>query len=349
MRGAAGYLRRRQTQVFLVRADNRVSPPAGILNVWLFHSHSIGAIYYTCLMKLRHGLYAAILLALALYRPGVAALFDHSEYDTVLRDHVDDEGYVDYTSIRQNSLTALESYFERLAEADLAGWSPQERLAFWINAYNARVIYAVAQKPGLKKISDDFNLFNRPFKIAGRMLSLNDIKHRILRGTLNRDNHQGPILGLSFAAVNPEIHFGLVSGDLSCPKLRASAYTAENVGEALHANSLAFVNSFRYVNVADGRLKTSSLFKWYAGDFATSGDVPTFILSRILPNKRGDADAVKQLLETAYQKTLFAYDWTINDQQNNPSLQQPRLAPAPDEIPPDALSNSDPDLGEIRK
>ena len=294
-------------------------------------------------MTLRRRLSIAIVLAAAIGRPSMAAIFDHSEFDAVLHHYVDEDGYVDYASIRQNSMTALESYFERLAGADTAGWSPQERLAFWINSYNARVIYAVAQKPRLKKMSDDFNIYNRPFKIAGRMLSLNDIKHRILRGTLNKDNRQGPIPGWSFKTANPEIHFGLADGSVSCPKLRASAYTAENVKEALHANSLAFANSFKYISVADGHLEMSSLFKWYAGDFKASGGVRMFILTRMLPKQRGDIDAVKQLLTKAYAKTRFHYDWTVNDRKNKPAAPTP-WSPSPDEIPPDALSTSNPDL-----
>ena len=285
----------------------------------------------------------ASLLVLVLGHPGAAAIFDHSTFDEILHHYVDDEGYVDYASIRQNSMTALESYFERVAAADLTGWSPDERLAFWINAYNARVIYAIAKKPTLKKISEDFELLNRPFKITGRLLSPNDIVHRILRGTVNKDNRQGPIAGISFKTVNPEIHFGLVCGALSSPKLRPAAYTAENVREALHANSLAFANSDKYISVSDGHLEMSSLLKWYADDFKAAGGISVFILSRILPNHRGDADALKLLLTTANPKTTFRYDWSLNDKRNK-VVQADHSAPSAEEIPADALSTSNPDL-----
>ncbi len=245
-----------------------------------------------------------------------AALFDHSNFDEILHRYVDEEGLVDYDSIRRNSLTALESYFERTADADLNGWPYAERLAFWINVYNARVIDLIAHKTYLKKISQDFEMFNRPFKVAGVMLSLNDIEHRILRGTTNPDNKKGPIRGLTLAKRDPRIHFALVCGAVDCARLRNFAYTAENVDDTLYDNASHFANSSKHVDIVDGKLKLSSLLKWYAKDFADSGGVARYLSGLISPEKRGDAEDIKRLLATDLKKAEYAYDWTINDQKN---------------------------------
>src|SRR5689334_18472280 len=94
------------------------------------------------------------LLSLLVAGPAAhAALFDHSSYDSILRHYVNDHGGVDYAGIRRNAISSLESYLAQLAEADLSGWPERERLAFWINAYNAHVLDLVANKPQLKKIS----------------------------------------------------------------------------------------------------------------------------------------------------------------------------------------------------
>lgn len=296
-------------------------------------------------MRRRGALGVGIALFCCFPRPGAAALFDHSAYDSVLHHYVDSEGLVDYRSIRLNSLTTLESYFELIADADMAGWPYAERLAFWINAYNARVIYEVAQKPHLKKISEDFNLFNRPFKVAGRRLTLNDIKHRILRGTVNPDTKQGPIPGVSFGQVDPRIHFALVCGTVSGPKLRNTAYAAESLEADLLTSAAAFANSYEYVGVIDGRLQLSSLFKWYARDFDRVGGVPAYLSSLITPSRGGEADAVRKLLKTGYKKALFTYDWTVNEQGFKMSP-GPGNSPDSNEIPPDAFSTSNPSLGD---
>ena len=61
----------------------------------------------------------------------------HDLYDGVLQKHVDSQGRVNYAALKSNP-QALESYLDLLAAAspeDLP--TPQARLAFWINAYNA--------------------------------------------------------------------------------------------------------------------------------------------------------------------------------------------------------------------
>jgi len=280
--------------------------------------------------------------------PAVAGQFDHSSYDTVLRHYVDDEGLVDYDSIRQNSMTALESYFERLAEANPKDWSTNERLAFWINAYNARVLYLIAERPKLRLVSDDMALFDKPFKVAGRMLTLNDIEHRILRDTKNDKNGEGPIPGLSFSKVDPRIHFALVNGTVSCPTLRNFAYTAENINVTLQVNAAAFANSYKYVAVEDGHLKLSSLLKWYADDFASVGGVQHYLMSLLSPEQGGDADAVRPLLERSYGTSSFTYDWSVNE-QSSIAFKQPRHIgkPAP-ETRPDILSVNNPTSSAVK-
>ncbi len=221
-------------------------------------------------------------------------------------------GSMDYASIRQNSLSALESYFERMADADLNGWPYPECVAFWINAYNARVIDVIAHKPYLAKVSDDFELFNKPYKVAGEMLSLNDIEHRILRGTKNPDNKKGPISGLTLPKQDVRIHFALVRGTVDSPRLRNFAYTAENVNDTLDEDAARFANNSRYIEIIDYHLKLSSMLKWYAKDFASVGGVATYLSGLITADKRGDADAVKQLLATDFKNAVYTYDWTIN-------------------------------------
>jgi hypothetical protein len=280
-------------------------------------------------MKLPLFFVIGAILFLSFSRPAAAGIFDHSSYDAVLRRYVDEKGRVDYDSIRLNSLTALESYFERLADADMAGWPTAERLAFWINAYNARVIYLIAEKPDLKKISDDFEMFDQPFKIAGQKLTLHDIERRMLRGT------------------DPRVHFALVCGAVGSPTLRNAAYTAENLNSNLQTDAAAFANSPQYVDVVDGHLKLSRMLKWYADDFKSVGGVQTYLLSLLTPEEDGDATAVMQRLQKPDEKISFTYDWTVNDQKNFAS-EKSYYGPPPSEIPRDASETSQTDLSQMK-
>jgi hypothetical protein len=260
--------------------------------------------------------------------PSQAALFDHSTLDGILRHYVDQDGYVDYDSIRLNSMTALESYFETMAGTDLAGWPAAERRAFWINAYNAQVLYRVAQNSRLKKMSAAWWILDRPFKVAGGMSSPIDIK-RLLR-------KEG----------EPRILFSLSDGTLGGPKLCGTAYTADNLDVLLQTNASAFVNSPQNVKVEDGHLQLSKFFNWYARDFQKEGGVQAFISELLNPNQRDDADLMRRLLTMAYRKTTFVYNWTFNDLKNK-AVAAPRQTGLPDAvIPPDAFSTSNPDLSK---
>lgn len=226
-----------------------------------------------------------------------AASFDHSAYDAILRKYVNDEGWVDYEMIRRNARKDLDGYLARLAEASLEGWRYEEKLAFWINAYNAHMIENILNHPEMKKVSENFVLFDIPFKVAGGNYTLNDIESRIRK-------------------FDPRIHFALVCAAVSCPKLQNFAYTADNLEATLQAAAVRFAYLSKHVAIVKGRLRLSSLLKWYKDDFTDVGGVPLY-LSRLLKlTHRPDVGAIEELLKTQFDKADYEYDWTVNDIRN---------------------------------
>jgi len=298
-------------------------------------------------MKCERPLTLSLALVSAFSPLASAGLFDHSLYNAILRHYVDEKGYVDYNSIQLNGMTALESYFERLAAADLSGWTVPERAAFWINAYNARVIYLLAQTPKLKKVAEGSDIFDHPFKVAGQMLTLHDIKDRILRAKRNEKNGRGPILGLSLEKIDPRIHFALVNGTLGSPSLRNTAYTAENLGLFLEFAAAAFVNSSKGVSAYDGHLELSRIFQWYRADFESVGGVRAYVMKHLDPEKRGDAPEIMKLLEGESRQTSYRYDWTVNNRMYAREI-RPHYEPNPAKIPADAFTTSNHELNETK-
>lgn len=70
--------------------------------------------------------------------PAAAQSFDHSDFDRLLRAHVTAEGLVDYDAFDRSPESL--AYKAALAGANIAALPPGERLALWINAYNAYTI-----------------------------------------------------------------------------------------------------------------------------------------------------------------------------------------------------------------
>src|SRR6056297_951656 len=69
-----------------------------------------------------------------------------------------------------------------LAESDLDALTPDERLAFWLNAYNAATGDALLSDP--TRLANRRQFFSTPrLTVAGEALSLDAVEHGILRGS----------------------------------------------------------------------------------------------------------------------------------------------------------------------
>jgi hypothetical protein len=66
--------------------------------------------------------------------------FDHTAFDVLLRAHVAG-GLVDYDAFAKSP--KFPNYVESLAKADITSLPKAERLAFWINTYNAYMIQLI--------------------------------------------------------------------------------------------------------------------------------------------------------------------------------------------------------------
>ena len=134
----------------------------------------------------------AIICLLSLIAPrAMAAGFDHSALDGLLKSHVSsrDGGrstVVDYAGIGQ-SLPALKAYLDttaKVSQQTFDGWPKPEQLAFLINVYNARTLELVLEGyPGIASIKDLGSLLSSPWQksfvpLFGKTMSLDDIENR---------------------------------------------------------------------------------------------------------------------------------------------------------------------------
>ncbi|MFQ5356273.1 MAG: DUF547 domain-containing protein [Mariprofundaceae bacterium] len=141
-----------------------------------------------------------------------------------------------------------------------------EKIAFYINAYNILAIKMVIDHWPLKSIRDVGSLFipvwKRPAgKIGGMVVSLDDIEHKILR-----------------PMHDPRVHMAIVCASISCPDLRREAYRAVHINEQLNDQSRAFLaNPGKGVRVEDERIFVSKIFDWFEEDFDNTGGVSAFM------------------------------------------------------------------------
>lgn len=248
----------------------------------------------------------------------------HADFDRVLQHFVNDKGRVDYAALQQHA-GDLERYYSLLA-AHSPDSHPElfptehDRLAYWINAYNAAAIQIVLAHYPITSVADvrrpwvffflprksGFFLFQR-LTLGGATTSLYTLENRVIRKRF----------------ADPRIHFALNCASLGCPHLPQHAFHAADLEAQLDREARAFVAKARNVRV-DHTTKTvwlSEIFKWYKKDFLawyrhTHPQHDATLLSYIaayLP-----ADKAAELQRAApYRIRFVPYDWCLNDQREN--------------------------------
>jgi hypothetical protein len=222
----------------------------------------------------------------------------HAQFDSLLQKHVNTEGWVDYKGFIQDSIL-FKSYLDLLSKnhPNDKNWSLDERLAYWINAYNAFTIKLICDyypvksikdvKSGIPFVSDTWTI--KFFNIEGKSYNLNDIEHGIVRPKFN----------------DPRIHFALNCASKSCPPLLNEAYMAEKLAIQLDNQAKAFINdNNRNKILSPQKAEVSKLFTWFAGDFKKASPSVIAFLNQY---------ATTKLAENAnldYQE----YDWGLNEQ-----------------------------------
>lgn len=220
--------------------------------------------------------------------PAYAAEPDWGDYARLLERHVREDGAanrVDYAALRH------ELVFERVVE-QLAAFPPErlasreERLAFYVNAYNILAIKVVLDHWPLQSIRDAGSLLRPVWRrpagvVGGRTVTLDEIEHGLLR-----------------ALGEPRIHIAIVCASMSCPDLRREPYTAAQLDDQVRR----FLNhTVKGLRVEDGRIRTSRISGWFAPDFEPAGGVEAFVR-----RYRTDLPAGHPL------HTDLPYDWSLN-------------------------------------
>jgi hypothetical protein len=250
---------------------------------------------------------------------------DHLILRGIMGEHVVPGGdyvYFDYDSLAASDegLLLLDRYLAMLdvVTADQLRDGP-ERLAYWINGYNAAVIRGVVARYGGDRaysVSEGgFRFFDEPSQsFGGEPLSLAQIEHAIMRGDESHaaferstPEQQARFRELfsslwSGGPADARIHMALNCASLSCPDLLAAdpyIFRAETMEAQLDEVARAFAENASKGAGANG---ISQLFDWYADDFEPVYGNPAGFLSR---HRSMGLDGVNL-------DRFITYDWSLN-------------------------------------
>jgi hypothetical protein len=234
-----------------------------------------------------------------------------------------DSGLVHYR-LWQKDQAGLEDFINSLATLDQAVYEKydvQERLAFWLNVYNALAIKSVLDHYPIKTTVDYFpqssiRQFNDgwevlKFEVMGQPITLYDIEHNRLR--------------LGFR--DPRVHFAVASASIDSARISKEPFVAAGLDQRLDNLTRQFFaqpNNFAF-DPDKGTVRVSKIFSWFTLDFASKAgygkmvfpppkdeDIILSYISLYLPEDRRQAlDKARQERRLSFD--YLPYDWALND------------------------------------
>jgi len=235
---------------------------------------------------------------------------DHTLLTDLLREYVTN-GSVNYRDLcEEGGVGRLETYISQLAATDPATIiDDDERLAFWINAYNAYTLKIICDNYPVKSINDlhfgglyvgtvlNKTAWDKEFVVVGgETYSLNDVEHKIIRPQFE----------------DARAHYALVCAAVSCPPLRSEAYTGEQLDEQLDDQGWIFFAepNKNYFDRDKKIAYLSKIMDWYKGDFGEDDEALLLAVASYLPD-----DLARDIRANpgAWDIKHTEYDWSLNE------------------------------------
>ena len=231
----------------------------------------------------------------------------HLLFTQILNDYVFN-GLVNYIKLKDDK--RLDKYLEQLENTNPDNLlTDDDKLAFWINAYNAYTLKFIVEEYPVESINDLHwgGLYlgsllgttiwdDEKIIINGKRLSLNNIEHDIARKIFNEER----------------VHFVMVCASYSCPPLRDEAYEGIKLNEQLNEQARIFFND-ETKNKFDLKKRIaylSKIFDWYDDDFGKDKNEILIYVSQYL-----DENLAKQIKDNIneWQIDYLSYNWDLNE------------------------------------
>jgi hypothetical protein len=233
-----------------------------------------------------------ILLAIVVFfENSTVYAIDHQLFDQVLKAHVAD-GVVNYPAIQEDS--RYWDYLDYLAETNPDSFpTREEKLAFWINAYNALAIKGILDGQRPSGFLSRIHFFTKNYNLAGDKIDLYDLERKII---------------IPFG--EPRIHFAIVCSSSSCPKLISEAYSADKLDLQLDKSARLFINNMdkNQFDINQKVARVSKIFDWFPEDFINHSET----VQQYLGSYIDDPAIAESLLQNQFKLKYLNYDWSLN-------------------------------------
>jgi hypothetical protein len=242
----------------------------------------------------------------------------HKPLDQILDINVRD-GLVYYRALRAGR-AQLDRYAASLnvPAATYQGWSREQQMAFWLNAYNTFVLQTVIDHYPIKGSSRNYPS-NSVRQIPG---AFEQMKHRAAGQSVTLDEIEKTILP---PFKEPRLYLALGRGAVGSGRLRSEAYTGDQLKQQLDEVQKEFVSerSMLKVDRDANQVSVTPIVSWHDAEFIAAYDPgPTgamaqrspieralvaFVMPRLLPLEK------EFLQKNEFKVTYHPFDWRLND------------------------------------
>ena len=252
----------------------------------------------------------------------------HDKCAGILKNYVDDKGMVDYKSLkrRKPELNQLLDEFAKLDPNVYNSWSKEDKIAFWLNAYNIKMLkiiidnYPIQSQRILRVLWGPYSIRHiegiwdkYKFTVMDEEFTLKEIEQRFFRKEFGE----------------PRVFFAISYASLSSPPLRNEPYYGCRLYEQLDDQAKKFLSSplaFR-IDREKQIVRLSAIFHptWYGEEFISKYGTdkkfkdqppPVRAVLNFAANYISKHDLFFLEMEN-YSVKYITYNWTLND---NPSF-----------------------------
>jgi hypothetical protein len=242
----------------------------------------------------------------------------HRPLDQLLDVNVRD-GLVYYRALRAER-GRLDRYVTSLnvPAAKYESWGREEKMAFWVNAYNALVLQTVVDRYPIHGGSSTYPA-NSIRQIPG---AFETIKHRVAGRSLTLDEIEKNVLA---EFKEPRLFLALGRGAVGSGRLRSEAYAGSRIMQQLDDIQENFVSEQAMMKLdrTKGQLSVTPIVSWREKEFIAAYDkgatgplaqrsaieraIIAFVAPHLLPLER------ELVQKNEFRVTYHPFDWRLND------------------------------------
>ena len=242
----------------------------------------------------------------------------HRPLDQILDLYVRD-GFVYYRALKAER-SRLDRYVSSLnvAPATYAGWSPQQQMAFWVNAYNAFVLQTVIDHYPIKGKGDEYQ--------AGSI--------RLIPGAFDKRTHRAAVRSMTLDEIEktvlpefkePRLFLALGRGAVGSGRLRSEAFSGDQLERQLEAVAADFMTHEQMIRMdrANDIISLTPILSWREAEFVAKYDpgatgafaerspieraLVAFITPHLLPLEK------ELVRKNTFRVVFHDLDWRLND------------------------------------